>query len=54
MKAQREIFQELKKIVWMICFLVFKKRDLSMITFPLMAKTQERGNFKIRAAESYV
>lgn len=39
MKAQREILQELKEIVWMICFLLFTKRDLSMITFPLVGKT---------------
>lgn len=38
-KAQREILQELKEIVWMICFLLFTKRDLSMITFPLIGKT---------------
>lgn len=54
MKAQREILQELKEIVWKICFLLLKKRDLSMITFPLMAKTQERGNFKTQAAETCV
>ena len=51
-KAQREILQELKEIVWMICFLLFTKRDLSMITFPLIGKTQERGNFKTQAAET--
>lgn len=51
-KAQREILQELKEIVWMVCFLLFKKRDLSMITFPRMGKTQEMGNFKTQAAET--
>lgn len=51
MKAQREI-QELKETVWMVCFLLFKKRDLSMITFPRMGKTQEMGNFKTQAAET--
>lgn len=50
-KAQREI-QELKETVWMVCFLLFKKRDLSMITFPRMGKTQEMGNFKTQAAET--
>lgn len=50
-KAQREI-KELKETVWMVCFLLFKKRDLSMITFPRMGKTQEMGNFKTQAAET--